>query len=125
LKAYERAVFNVIFNNRDDHSKNFSFRLHRDRRWRLAPAYDLTFNTGPGGEHQMDICGEARRISRAHLLELAAKGGIKPRTAVTSLERILDQVGPFGPRLSNQPIRRSSIRPILQAVNANVAALGQ
>jgi len=123
VKAYERAVFNVIFNNRDDHSKNISFRLDRDRRWRLAPAYDLTFNTGPGGEHQMDICGEARRIERSHLLELAAKGGIKPGPAVTSLERILDQVGQFEPRLSKQPIRRSSIRSILQAVNANVAAL--
>jgi serine/threonine-protein kinase HipA len=123
LKAYERAVFNVIFNNRDDHSKNFAFRLDQDRRWRLAPAYDLTFNTGPGGEHQMDICGEARRITRAHLLELAAKGGIKPGTAVTSLERILDQVRQFGPRLRNQPIRRTSIRPILRAVDANVAAV--
>ncbi len=122
MKAYERAVFNVIFNNRDDHSKNFSFRLDRDRRW-LAPAYDLTFNTGPGGGHQMDICGEARRIERSHLLELSDKGGIKPGVAVTSLERILDQVGQFEPRLSKQPIRRSSIRSILQAVNANVAAL--
>jgi hypothetical protein len=65
----------------------------------------------------------ARRITRAHLLELAAKGGIKPAAALTSLKRILDQVAQFGPRLSNQPIRRTSIRPILQAVNANVAAL--
>jgi serine/threonine-protein kinase HipA len=36
-KAYERAVFNVVFNNRDDHAKNFSYRLGRDRVWRLAP----------------------------------------------------------------------------------------
>jgi serine/threonine-protein kinase HipA len=123
LKAYERAVFNVIFNNRDDHCKNFAFRLDRDRRWRLAPAYDLTFNTGPGGEHHMDICGEARRITRAHLLELAAKGGVKPASAVTSLERILGEVGQFGLRLQDHPIRRASVRLILQTVNANVAAL--
>jgi serine/threonine-protein kinase HipA len=116
-------VFNVIFNNRDDHCKNFAFRLDRDRRWRLAPAYDLTFNTGPGGEHHMDICGEARRITRAHLLELAAKGGVKPASAVTSLERILGEVGQFGLRLQDHPIRRASVRLILQTVNANVAAL--
>jgi serine/threonine-protein kinase HipA len=124
LKAFDRAVFNVVFNNRDDHSKNFAFRLDRDRRWRLAPAYDLTFSTGPGGEHQMDIAGEARRITRAHLLELAAKGGIKPAAAVRSLERILDQVAAFGPCLGDHPIRRTTIRTILQAVEANVAALG-
>jgi serine/threonine-protein kinase HipA len=125
LKSYERAVFNVVFNNRDDHSKNFAFRLDRDRRWRLAPAYDLTFNTGPGGEHQMDVCGEARHITRSHLLELAAKGGIRPGTALRSLERILGQVEQFGPRLRHLPIRRTSIRSIIQAVNANVAALRQ
>lgn len=125
LKAYERAVFNVIFNNRDDHAKNFAFRLDRDRRWRLAPAYDLTFNTGPGGEHQMDVCGEAGRITRTHLLELAAKGGIKPGPAVTSMERILGEVGQLGPRLRNQSIRRTSIKTILRAVDENVAALRQ
>jgi serine/threonine-protein kinase HipA len=123
VKAYDRAVFNVTFNNRDDHCKNFAFRLDRDRRWRLAPAYDLTFNTGPGGGHQMDICGEARRITRAHLLELAAKGGIKRDTALTSLERILDQVGRLGPRLTNLPVRRTSIATIRKAVNANLTAL--
>ena len=67
-KAFVRAVFNVIFNNRDDHAKNFAWRLGRDRRWRLAPAFDLTFCEGPRGEHQTDICGEGRKITRQHIL---------------------------------------------------------
>jgi serine/threonine-protein kinase HipA len=75
-KAFERCVFNVIFNNRDDHTKNFSFRMASDMRWRLAPCYDLTFNTGPGGEHQMDICGEGRTPARTHLLKLALAEGL-------------------------------------------------
>jgi len=50
-KAFERAVFNVVFNNRDDHAKNVSYRLGEVRIWRLAPAYDLTYGEGPGGEH--------------------------------------------------------------------------
>lgn len=123
LKAYERGVFNVLFNNRDDHPKNFAFRLDRDRRWRLAPGYDLTFNTGPGGEHQMDICGAARQVTRAHLLELAAKGGIRQRLATASLERMLEQVGPFARRLRDQPIRRATSKAILEAVHANAAGL--
>ena len=36
-KAFGRAVFNMVFNNRDDHPKNFSFQ-HRDRCWKLAPS---------------------------------------------------------------------------------------
>ncbi len=30
-KAFERVAFNVLFHNRDDHPKNFAFRLERDR----------------------------------------------------------------------------------------------
>jgi serine/threonine-protein kinase HipA len=123
VKAYERAIFNVLFNNRDDHSKNFAFRLDRDRRWRLAPAYDLTFNMGPGGEHQMDICGEARRVTRAHVLELAAKGGVRTRVATAGLERMLEQVAPLERRLRDRSVRISTIRAIVQAVNANSVAL--
>jgi len=32
LQAFERCVFNVIFNNRDDHSKNFSFIMGKNGR---------------------------------------------------------------------------------------------
>lgn len=122
-RAYERAVFNVLFNNRDDHSKNFAFRLNRDRQWRLAPGYDLTFNMGPGGEHQMDVCGEGRRVTRTHMLELAAKGGIENRVAMASLERMLEQIGPFERRLQAHPIRAATVRTITRAVKANVKAL--
>jgi serine/threonine-protein kinase HipA len=30
-ESYERYVFNVLFNNRDDHAKNFSYRLNQAR----------------------------------------------------------------------------------------------
>jgi serine/threonine-protein kinase HipA len=123
VKAYERAVFNVLFNNRDDHCKNFAFRLGRDRQWRLAPGYDITFNAGPGGEHQMDVCGEARRITRAHMVRLAEKGGIKERVAAASLDRVLVEVAPFEKRLRAQPIRATTIRKIIGHVRDNQAAL--
>lgn len=38
---YRRMVFNVLAKNKDDHAKNFSF-IHKDGKWHLAPAYDLT-----------------------------------------------------------------------------------
>ncbi len=69
LQAFERCIFNAVFNNRDDHSKNLSFLMDRDGRWKVSPGYDLTFSEGPRGEHQLDICGEARAPTRKHLLE--------------------------------------------------------
>jgi serine/threonine-protein kinase HipA len=64
-KAFARAVFNALLHNRDDHPKNIAFRLSQDRRWRLAPAFDLTFSNGPGGQHHMDFVGVAHDL-RAH-----------------------------------------------------------
>lgn len=41
-QLYRRMVFNVLFVNNDDHTKNFSF-LMKDNKWHLSPAYDITF----------------------------------------------------------------------------------
>lgn len=122
-KAYQRAAFNVLFNNRDDHPRNFAFRLARDRRWSLAPAYDLTFSSGPGGEHHMDVCGEARRITRDHMLDLADRGGLRARDATEVLNRLLDQLDLFERQLQRTTIRRNTVRTIMARVQANAAAL--
>lgn len=68
--AFRRAVFNVAFNNRDDHPKNFAYIMSPVGEWTLAPAYDVTFCEGPGGYHQMDVMGEALEIRREALLRL-------------------------------------------------------
>jgi serine/threonine-protein kinase HipA len=123
-KAYERAVFNVVFNNRDDHSKNLSFRLSRNLRWVLAPCYDLTFSEGPGGEHQMDVCGEGRRITRAKLLELAKQGGLDAAWAGAIIDQFVEQAGHFKSLASEREIRRATVRHVAAAIDSNRARLG-
>jgi serine/threonine-protein kinase HipA len=44
-------LFNAIFGNRDDHSRNFSFLMNKEGKWAFAPAYDLTYTSN--GYHQM------------------------------------------------------------------------
>ena len=122
-KAYERAVFNVLFHNRDDHAKNVSFRLGKDRRWRLAPCYDLTFSTGPGGEHQMDVCGEGRQVTRADLLTLATQADLSPGWAATVIDRMLDQAYQFGLLASPFPIRKATLKAVSRAIDANAKRL--
>ncbi len=122
-KAFERAVFNVVFNNRDDHCKNFSFRLSRDRHWRLAPCYDLTYNEGPAGEHQMDVCGEAKAPSRVQLMRLAKEAGIEVRHATESIERIIAVASAFESHAADAPIRVRTLKTMLQTVSRNVRLL--
>lgn len=76
-KLYRLAVFNVLAHNRDDHSKNFSFMMNEHGKWSLAPAYDLTYSFGPGGEHSMLVMGERKNPGKEHLMKLAAKFALK------------------------------------------------
>lgn len=115
-KAFERAVFNVVFHNRDDHSKNFSYRLGRDRQWRLAPAYDLTYNTGPGGEHQMDVCGEGRAVKRADLIRLAGEGELDAVWAGRCIDRLRDVASTAVTSSSQFPIRVMTRKAILKDI---------
>lgn len=83
--AFRLACFNVIMHNRDDHSKNFSF-LYIEKEWKLSPAYDLTFSSGPNGYQSMTVTGESLKPTLTHLKELGKKANIKKP------ERIIDQV---------------------------------
>jgi serine/threonine-protein kinase HipA len=58
-KAFRLMLFNVLAHNKDDHSKNFAYLLDPNSRgaWHLAPAYDLTFNTGMANHHTTSING--------------------------------------------------------------------
>lgn len=46
-ELYRRMVFNVMGRNHDDHSKNFSFLMDRQGKWKLSPAYDLCYSYTP------------------------------------------------------------------------------
>jgi serine/threonine-protein kinase HipA len=118
-KAFERAVFNVVFHNRDDHCKNFSYRLGQDQAWRLAPCYDLTFSEGPGGEHQMDIVGQGRAITREHLLSLAQQGGLDRHWAGQAIDRIAQVASEINQFAGQAPIRGATVRQLAAKIHAN------
>lgn len=117
-KAYARAVFNVLFHNRDDHPKNFAWRLGQDRRWRLAPAFDLSFSEGPMGQHHMDICGEGDVVERSHLLRLASESGVPMEAAGIIIDRMLEPAATFAQRAAAFPIRTTTVHLMQAAIDA-------
>ena len=122
-RAFERSAFNLLFNNRDDHVKNFSYRLGPDRHWRLAPAYDLTFNEGPGGHHQLAYAGETRAPSRADLMRAARQGDVKLADAERTIDRMLAITTQVATRAAELPIRKGTVKQIMKAVAGNAARL--
>lgn len=42
-ELFRRMVFNILANNTDDHTRNFSFIREKEGPWRLSPAYDMNY----------------------------------------------------------------------------------
>ena len=80
-QMFRRMVFNVLATNFDDHTKNFSFILKKDDRWRLAPAYDLCFSFDPTNhwvnKQTLSINGKRLEITKEDLMTIAKNNNIK------------------------------------------------
>ena len=122
-KAYLRCVFNVIMHNRDDHAKNVSFCLTQDRLWKLSPGYDLTFSSGPGGEHQMDVCGEGGKPSKVYLMRLAKDSEVDHDFANNTILLVCAVADRFTEEAQLFAIRKTSIKYINGMIQANVARM--
>lgn len=76
-ELYRRMCFNVFAHNRDDHSKNFSFLYdEKEKRWKLSPAYDLTYSNSIGGEHATCVNGNGRNPQEEDMMAVGKKAGI-------------------------------------------------
>jgi serine/threonine-protein kinase HipA len=124
--AFERAVFNVAFNNRDDHPKNFAYVMSRSGAWQLAPAYDVTFCEGPGGYHQMDVMGEALEIDRGAMLRLADEAEVSVEIAggiIDSICRVASQFVAIAQDMYPRDITQDTLDTIQGRIDENVELL--
>lgn len=124
--AFERAVFNVAFNNRDDHPKNFAYVMSPSGAWQLAPAYDVTFCEGPGGYHQMDVMGEALEIDRDAMLRLADEAEVSVETAGGIIDKICNVASQFATIAENlypRVITQDTLDTIQGRIDENIDQL--
>jgi serine/threonine-protein kinase HipA len=96
VQLYIRMVFNVIARNQDDHTKNISFLMEEDGKWKLAPAYDVTYAFDPTNRwfkhHQLSINGKRDDIAREDLLILAKEMNIKkPKDIIEKVKHAVSQ----------------------------------
>lgn len=89
-QLFRRMVFNVIAKNCDDHTKNFAFRLKKDKDWELAPAYDLCHAYRPDSDwvsqHALSVNGKRKGILRKDLMAVAKSMNVK------RAESIIDEI---------------------------------
>lgn len=113
-KMYRQAVFNVLAHNRDDHSKNFSFLMDNDGVWRVSPTYDLTFSSGPGGEHSTMVMGEGKAPHAEHLLELAKIVSIRdPQGIINQVQQAVSDWPKFA---TQSGVSKASMKRICKVI---------
>lgn len=60
IEAFKRMCFNVLYENKDDHGKNFAFLYDEKLKgYKLSPAYDIT-KTPEKFEHEMTVLGQGK-----------------------------------------------------------------
>ncbi|MBN1510816.1 MAG: type II toxin-antitoxin system HipA family toxin [Phycisphaerae bacterium] len=113
LRAFRRMVFNVLAHNRDDHVKNFAFRLDDTTgEWSLTPAYDLLYTPGPGGEHTMTLAGEGKHPGRPHMLRLAEQAGLSKKEVMAIIDDVRVAVGRWSDHAAQAGVTTAAIREI-------------
>ncbi len=115
---FRAAVFNVFAHNRDDHAKNFSFLMNEYGTWSISPAYDLTFSSGPSGEHCTTIMGEGKNPKRPHLIKLAAIASINEKKASAIIEEVISSVSLWKHFAKEAHVSTSSTKMIQAALQS-------
>ena len=107
-QIFRRMAFNVMGRNCDDHTKNFGFILRQGQPWNLSPAYDVTHAHNPMGEwtyqHLMSVNQKFTDISKADLLEVADRFGVrKPESVLSDVRSAIDSWSQFAKRANLAP----------------------
>lgn len=93
-EMYRRMVFNVVARNQDDHTKNISFLMNQAGKWKLSPAYDVSWAYNPQGnwtsKHQMSINNKWDNITRDDLTTVARNMNIKHSNEI--IEQVIHAV---------------------------------
>ncbi|WP_455221327.1 type II toxin-antitoxin system HipA family toxin [Kaarinaea lacus] len=95
-EQYRRMVFNIVARDLDDHTKNIAFLMGSDGKWRLSPAYDVTYSHNPKGkwtnQHQMSANGKRDHFTRQDLIAIGDSISLpKPNEIIDEVVSAVEQ----------------------------------
>lgn len=120
-QQYRRMVFNVIAENVDDHTKNFSFIMQPNGEWHISPAYDIVFSADPDSHfyrnHELTILGKRKNITKQDLLLFAQRQDIK--NAASIIDEVTEVVMNFKAYAEKVEINDYWIKKITRVIEEN------
>ncbi len=104
-EIFRRAVFNIIGRNQDDHTKNTGFLMDRSGRWRLSPAFDMTYSFDPAGRftknHQCRMNGKNNNFEYDDLFSFGRYCNLGEKKIRGIIEQVRNSFAGFS-ELANQ-----------------------
>jgi len=120
-QLFSQMIFNYMFVNQDDHTRNFSFMTDEDFVWRATPAYDLTFAKGKKQtvEHQLLLYGKnLSQINLKDITRLADEFSIDLEFVSILIENIKAlRQNEFPKLLKKYNIKEEKTKQVLSEVN--------
>ncbi|MBN1776379.1 MAG: type II toxin-antitoxin system HipA family toxin [Clostridiales bacterium] len=115
-QLFRRMVFNVLAVNLDDHVKNMSFLMDRDGKWRLSPAYDVTFSYDASNRwlsaHQMTVNGKRSSITEDDLMTSGTLMDISSSKCKKIIDEVTETVDRWSEFAQDADVRESSAATI-------------
>jgi serine/threonine-protein kinase HipA len=120
---YRRMVFNVIFVNQDDHVKNVSFLMDRNGKWKLSPAYDITFSYDEKNEwlkaHQMLINGKSSGIQYEDLIASGKTMGLSKQKCNRIISEVEEVSTHFSEYFDKANVKEQTCHILKQVIQDN------
>lgn len=123
-EMFRRMVFNALSFNVDDHAKNFEFMMDRTGKWRLAPAYDVTYSKGVVKEHLTTINGTSSDFSIDDFLIVAKKNLIQEKKAKKIIKTAVAVLSNYEKRALEVGVSTSEATKIDGEIRAQIMKIG-
>ena len=114
IQQYRRMLFNIMARNQDDHTKNIAFLMGPDGKWRLSPAFDLTYSHNPAGrwtnQHQMSLNGKRDHFTRQDLIAVAESISLPKPEAL--IDEVLNAIAKWPDLAKEAGVNKKTINEI-------------
>lgn len=120
----KRMVFNIIARNHDDHAKNFAFLLS-DKKWQLAPAYDLAYSYKPSSKwvnsHWMTLNSKRDDFSREDFYSLERVSPLFSRNFINqTIDEAIEQVSNWRKLAAENEVPEVLIKEVEENLRLNI-----
>ena len=121
-QMFRRMVFNVLATNCDDHTKNFAFRLKKDGKWELAPAYDLCYSYDPTNiwvnQQTLSVNNKHKNIDKSDLMTIAKANNIKKgEQIINDINTVVKNWSDFALKVKVSDFRHNEIKSNLHVLD--------